>query len=185
MLYCAVPCHAVPETAPFVLKASSQYVFISVSEVLSSDDDEIDETNQQYLEQLERSLAKRVPPGSQFNVTSYIRVWSGITFLEDIAKLDAVNNFSSVSEIEIKLSCLCRYTDYFEVFLAMHFHILDVSSITPIKCALYIKHISKPCFCYMLRCISHHLRKNLSISYSKPSAFTKLLSVVRWLCNKI
>lgn len=42
-------------------------------EVLSSDDDEIDETNQQYLEQLERSLAKRVPPGGQFNVTSYIR----------------------------------------------------------------------------------------------------------------
>jgi len=42
-------------------------------EVLSSDDDEIDETNQQYLEQLERSLAKRVPSGSQFNVTSYIR----------------------------------------------------------------------------------------------------------------
>lgn len=49
-------------------------MFISLSEVLSSDDDEIDETNQQYLEQLERSLAKRVPPGSQFNVTSYIRV---------------------------------------------------------------------------------------------------------------
>lgn len=62
------------KTAPFSSKASSQYVFISVSEVLSSDDDEIDETNQQYLEQLERSLAKRVPPGSQFNVTSYIRV---------------------------------------------------------------------------------------------------------------
>ena len=49
-------------------------MFVSVSEVLSSDDDEIDETNQQYLEQLERSLAKRVPPGGQFNVTSYIRV---------------------------------------------------------------------------------------------------------------
>jgi hypothetical protein len=65
---------AVNKTAPFSSKASSQYVFISVSEVLSSDDDEIDETNQQYLEQLERSLAKRVPPGSQFNVTSYIRV---------------------------------------------------------------------------------------------------------------
>jgi hypothetical protein len=57
-----------------MLKASSQYVFISFSEVLSSDDDEIDETNQQYLEQLERSLAKRVPSGGQFNVTSYIRV---------------------------------------------------------------------------------------------------------------
>lgn len=62
------------ETAPFSLKTSSQYVFMSVPEVLSSDDDEIDETNQQYLEQLERSLAKRVPPGGQFNVTSYIRV---------------------------------------------------------------------------------------------------------------
>jgi len=74
-------------------------VLISVSEVLSSDDDEIDETNQQYLEQLERSLAKRVPPGGQFNVTSYIRVWSDITFLEDIAKLDAVNSFYYVSEL--------------------------------------------------------------------------------------
>ncbi|GFG30315.1 hypothetical protein Cfor_02128 [Coptotermes formosanus] len=42
-------------------------------EVLSSDDDEIDETNQEYLEHLERSIAKRVPPGSPFNVTSYIR----------------------------------------------------------------------------------------------------------------
>jgi hypothetical protein len=62
------------ETAPFSLKASGQYVCTSVSEVLSSDDDEIDETNQKYLEQLERSLAKRVPPGSQFTVTSYIRV---------------------------------------------------------------------------------------------------------------
>ena len=74
-------------------------MLISVSEVLSSDDDEIDETNQQYLEQLERSLAKRVPPGGQFNVTSYIRVWSDITFLEDIAKLDAVNSFYYVSEL--------------------------------------------------------------------------------------
>jgi hypothetical protein len=64
----------VHKTAPFLLKASSQYVFMCVPEVLSSDDDEIDETNQQYLEQLERSLAKRVPPGGQFNVTSYIRV---------------------------------------------------------------------------------------------------------------
>jgi hypothetical protein len=64
----------VRETAPFSLKTISQYVFVSVPEVLSSDDDEIDETNQQYLEQLERSLAKRVPPGGQFNVTSYIRV---------------------------------------------------------------------------------------------------------------
>jgi hypothetical protein len=62
------------ETAPFSLQASSQFVCVSVAEVLSSDDDEIDETNQQYLEQLERSLAKRVPAGSQFNVTSYIRV---------------------------------------------------------------------------------------------------------------
>ena len=74
-------------------------MLISVSEVLSSDDDEIDETNQQYLEQLERSLAKRVPPGGQFNVTSYIRVWSDITFLEDVAKLDAVNSFYYVSEL--------------------------------------------------------------------------------------
>jgi hypothetical protein len=65
---------AIHETPPFSLQAGGQFVCISVAEVLSSDDDEIDETNQQYLEQLERSLAKRVPPGSQFNVTSYIRV---------------------------------------------------------------------------------------------------------------
>lgn len=62
------------ETAPISLTASGQYVCTSVSEVLSSDDDEIDETNQEYLEHLERSIAKRVPPGSPFNVTSYIRV---------------------------------------------------------------------------------------------------------------
>ena len=126
------------ETAPFSLKASGQYVCTSVSEVLSSDDDEIDETNQKYLEQLERSLAKRVPPGSQFTVTSYIRVWSAITFLEDIAKLETVNSFASVSELEIKLLCRCRYTEDLEVFHAMHFHILDISSITPMKCTLYI-----------------------------------------------
>jgi hypothetical protein len=62
------------ETAPFSLKVNGQYVCTSVSEVLSSDDDEIDETNQEYLEHLERSITKRVPPGSPFSVTTYIQV---------------------------------------------------------------------------------------------------------------
>ena len=71
------------EMASFLLKASGQYVCTSVSEVLSSDDDEIDETGQEYLEHLERSLKKRVPPGSPFSVTSFIQVRSGIAFFGD------------------------------------------------------------------------------------------------------
>jgi len=34
------------------------------------------------------------------------------------------------------------YIKYFEVFHSMHFHILDISSITPTKCILFIYYIS-------------------------------------------
>jgi hypothetical protein len=45
----------------------------AVSEVLSSDEDEIDETNQEYLEKLQRKITKG-SADSPFNVTSYIQV---------------------------------------------------------------------------------------------------------------
>ena len=45
----------------------------------------------------------------------------------------------------------------------------------------YLYHISPTCF----GVISHHLQGELSIPYSKPSAFTKLLSAVHWLHHKI
>jgi hypothetical protein len=45
----------------------------AVAEVLSSDEDEIDETNQEYLEKLQRKITKG-SAGSPFNVTSYIQV---------------------------------------------------------------------------------------------------------------
>jgi hypothetical protein len=54
----------------------------AVSEVLSSDEDEIDETNQEYLEKLQRKITKSSVE-NQFNVTSYIQVRTGITFFED------------------------------------------------------------------------------------------------------
>jgi hypothetical protein len=45
----------------------------AVPEVLSSDEDEIDETNQEYLEKLQRKITKG-SAGSPFDVTSYIQV---------------------------------------------------------------------------------------------------------------
>jgi hypothetical protein len=44
-----------------------------VSEVLSSDEDEIDEANQEYLEKLQRKITKS-SAGGPFNVTSCIQV---------------------------------------------------------------------------------------------------------------
>lgn len=55
---------------------------ISVSEVLSSDEDEIDDTNQEYLEKLQEKVTKG-RAGSPFNITAYIQVWSGIAFFEE------------------------------------------------------------------------------------------------------
>jgi len=44
----------------------------------------------------------------------------------------------------------------------VHDHILDVSSITPTKLTLFIYYISIPYYCYMFRCISHHIQGELT-----------------------
>ena len=55
---------------------------------------------------------------------------------------------------------------------------------TPTKGTVYICDISKPYF-YTFQCISQHLQGALMYSYSKPSAFTQLLSMVDWFSHKI
>jgi len=67
----------------------------------------------------------------------------------------------------------------------VNFHIADVSSMTPTKGTFYLYDISTPNFSYMFQCISQHLQGALMYSYSKPSAFTQLLSMVDWLSHKI
>jgi len=59
----------------------------------------------------------------------------------------------------------------------VHFHILDVSSITPNKRTLYIYYTSVPYFSYVFRCISHHPQGELTFSLFK----TIYIFYILWL----